>query len=49
MNVLEVKQLQIMRDQRMIIDNLSFELPEGHRLFLQVILVVGNQPYYTVY
>ena len=35
MNVLEVKQLQIMRDQRMIIDNLSFELPEGHRLFLQ--------------
>ena len=35
MNVLEVKQLQIMRDQRVIIDNLSFELPEGHRLFLQ--------------
>ena len=33
MNVLEVKQLQIMRDQRVIIDNLSFELPEGHRLF----------------
>ncbi|MBF1228291.1 MAG: ABC transporter ATP-binding protein, partial [Haemophilus parainfluenzae] len=30
MNVLEVKQLQIMRDQRVIIDNLSFELPEGH-------------------
>lgn len=49
MNVLEVKQLQIMRDQRMIIDNLSFELPEGHRLFYKVILVVGNQPYYTVY
>ena len=35
MNVLEVKQLQIMREQRVIIDNLSFELPEGHRLFLQ--------------
>ena len=35
MNILEVKQLQIMRDQRVIIDNLSFELPEGHRLFLQ--------------
>ena len=35
MNVLEVKQLQIMRDQRVIIDNLSFELPKGHRLFLQ--------------
>ena len=35
MNVLEVKQLQIMRDQRVIIDNLSFELPEGYRLFLQ--------------
>ena len=40
MNVLEVKQLQIMRDQRVIIDNLSFELPEGHRLFLQGVLVV---------
>lgn len=39
MNVLEVKQLQIMRDQRVIIDNLSFELPEGHRLFYKVILV----------
>ena len=35
MNVLEVKLLQIMRDQRVIINNLSFELPEGHRLFLQ--------------
>ena len=35
MNVLEVKQLQIMREQRVIIDNLSFELPEGHHLFLQ--------------
>ena len=35
MNVLEVKQLQIMREQRVIIDNLSFELPEGYRLFLQ--------------
>ncbi len=35
MNILEVKQLQIMREQRVIIDNLSFELPEGHRLFLQ--------------
>ena len=35
MNVLEVKQLQIMRDQRVIIDNLSFELPESYRLFLQ--------------
>ena len=35
MNVLEVKQLQIMREQRVIIDNLSFELPEDHRLFLQ--------------
>ena len=49
MNVLEVKQLQIMREQRVIIDNLSFELPEGHHLFYKVILVVGNQPYYTVY
>ena len=29
MNVLEVKQLQIMRNQRVIIDNLSFELPEA--------------------
>ena len=25
MNILEVKQLQIMRDQRVIIDNLSFD------------------------
>lgn len=49
MNVLEVKQLQIMRDQRVIIDNLSFELPEGHRLFYKAILVVGNQRYYTAY
>ena len=49
MNVLEVKQLQIMREQRVIIDNLSFELPEGHRFFHKVILVVGNQPYYTLY
>lgn len=49
MNVLEVKQLQIMRDQRVIIDNLSFELPEGHRLFYKVILVVENRRYYTAY
>ena len=42
MNVLEVKQLQIMRDQRVIIDNLSFELPEGHRLFLQVDIGCGK-------
>lgn len=35
MNVLEVKQLQIMRNQRVIIDHLSFDLHEGHRLFLQ--------------
>ena len=49
MNVLEVKQLQIMRDQRMIIDNLSFELPKVIAFFYKVILVVGNQPYYTAY
>ena len=49
MNVLEVKQLQIMRDQRVIIDNLSFELPEGYRLFYKVILVVENPPYYIAY
>lgn len=49
MNVLEVKQLQIMREQRVIIDNLSFELPEGHRLFLQGDIGCGNPHYYIAY
>jgi len=43
MNVLEVKQLQIMREQRLLnsLKVIAF--------FYKVILVVGNQPYYTVY
>ena len=41
MNVLEVKQLQIMREQRVIIDNLSFELLKVIA-FYKVILVVGK-------
>ena len=48
MNVLEVKQLQIMRDQRVIIDNLSFELPEGHRLFLQGDIGCGKSTLITL-
>lgn len=35
MNDLEVKQLRIMRAKRVIIDNLSFTLATGQRLFLQ--------------
>ena len=50
MNVLEVKQLQIMREQRVIIDNLSFELPwRPSSFFYKAILVVGNQRYYIAY
>ena len=48
MNVLEVKQLQIMREQRVIIDNLSFELPEGHRLFLQGDIGCGKSTLFTL-
>ena len=48
MNVLEVKQLQIMREQRVIIDNLSFELPEGHRLFLQGDIGCGKSTLITL-
>ncbi|WP_040976562.1 energy-coupling factor ABC transporter ATP-binding protein [Necropsobacter massiliensis] len=35
MNVLEVSQLRLVRDRRVIIDNLSFVLPPHQRLFLQ--------------
>ncbi|WP_373100488.1 MULTISPECIES: energy-coupling factor ABC transporter ATP-binding protein [Pasteurellaceae] len=35
MNVLEVRQLRLTRGRRVIIDNLSFVLPAGQRLFLQ--------------
>ncbi len=35
MNVLEVSQLRLVRDRRVIIDNLSFVLPSHQRLFLQ--------------
>ena len=49
MNVLEVKQLQIMRDQRVIIDNLSFDLLKVIVFFYKAILVVENRRYYTAY